>query len=146
MMIYRCCQNKQRIVEADPTEQGERALLNLGHTIGHAIEKLKDFSLLHGECVSIGMVAAAYLSYKKGMLSLESVEEVKDTLSAYHLPVSVSGLVDTDILQATKNDKKMLGNSIKFILFSSLTSSYIDTSVTEEEMLEAINYVIVEHE
>ena len=58
-MIRRCCEIKAGVVERDPKEQGERALLNLGHTVGHAVEKLKDFQLLHGQCVAIGLVAAA---------------------------------------------------------------------------------------
>lgn len=53
------------VVEKDPTEQGDRALLNLGHTIGHAIEKYKNFELYHGECVALGTVAAAYISWKR---------------------------------------------------------------------------------
>ena len=50
-----------RCVERDPKEQGERALLNLGHTVGHAVEKMKNFQLLHGQCVGVGLIAAAYL-------------------------------------------------------------------------------------
>ena len=63
-MIEKCCQIKSAVVESDPTEQGERAVLNLGHTIGHAIEKLMDFRMLHGHCVALGTVAAAYISYR----------------------------------------------------------------------------------
>ena len=57
-MIRRCCEIKAGVVERDPKEQGERALLNLGHTVGHAVEKLKNFQLLHGQCVGLGLVAA----------------------------------------------------------------------------------------
>ena len=53
---------KAAVVESDPTEQGERALLNLGHTVGHAVEKLKNFELLHGQCVALGTIAAALIS------------------------------------------------------------------------------------
>lgn len=65
-IVYGSCLIKGGVVERDPKEQGERALLNFGHTIGHAIEKLSDFQLLHGECVALGMAAAAYLSWKYG--------------------------------------------------------------------------------
>ena len=65
-MIYISCNIKRDVVERDPKEQGERALLNFGHTIGHAIEKLSDFSLYHGECVGLGIVAASYLSMQLG--------------------------------------------------------------------------------
>ena len=63
-MVIRTCSIKKMVVEKDPTEQGDRALLNLGHTIGHAIEKAKNFELYHGECVALGTVAAAYISWK----------------------------------------------------------------------------------
>ena len=65
------------MVERDPKEQGERALLNFGHTIGHAIEKLSDFSLYHGECVGLGIVAASYLSMQLGHISKEDFERIK---------------------------------------------------------------------
>ena len=68
-MVRRCCEIKAGVVERDPKEQGERALLNLGHTVGHAVEKLKNFTLLHGQCVGAGLVAAAYLSMKRGLLN-----------------------------------------------------------------------------
>ena len=70
-MIARSCEIKREVVEHDPTEKGERALLNFGHTIGHAIEKLCGFSLYHGECVGLGILAAAYLSKKQGNLTEE---------------------------------------------------------------------------
>ena len=68
-MIFVSCNIKRVVVENDPKEKGERAVLNFGHTIGHAVEKAKDFSLLHGECVAIGMAAATYISLKKGNIA-----------------------------------------------------------------------------
>ena len=62
-MIQKCCDIKRMVVERDPKEQGERAVLNLGHTVGHAIEKLKEFQLGHGQCVALGTVAAAYIFF-----------------------------------------------------------------------------------
>ena len=59
-MVRKCCEIKAGVVERDPKEQGERALLNLGHTVGHAVEKLKNFTLHHGQCVGAGLVAAAF--------------------------------------------------------------------------------------
>ena len=64
-LIYRSCEIKRDVVESDPKEQGERALLNFGHTSGHAVEKLENFTMLHGECVSLGMVCAAYISCQR---------------------------------------------------------------------------------
>ena len=75
------------MVQNDPKEKGERALLNFGHTIGHAIEKLSDFTLYHGECVALGMVAAAYISFKSGNISKEDLEKIEHIISAYNLPI-----------------------------------------------------------
>ena len=66
-MIAVSCHIKKEVVENDPEEAGERALLNFGHTLGHAVEKLMNFTMLHGECVAVGMHAAAWLSMEKGM-------------------------------------------------------------------------------
>lgn len=140
--VYRSCVSKKEIVEEDPTEKGRRALLNLGHTIGHAIEKLKEFSLLHGECVSIGLVAAAYLSVQKGLLTEVELEDLKQLLESYGLPVRTSGIDPEDVLKATKNDKKMSSGKIKFIILDKIGNALIDDSITEEEMLEAIKFVI----
>ncbi len=140
-MIYRSCDNKRVVVEEDPTEKGIRATLNFGHTLGHAIEKMMDFQLLHGECVSIGMVAAAYMSYKRGMIAKEDLEQIKKTLVAFELPITVSSLNEEDLIDITKNDKKMDAGKIKFILLDGVGHAIIDSTVTNEEMLDGFRYV-----
>ena len=85
------------VAEKDPTEQGDRALLNLGHTIGHAIEKAKNFELYHGECVALGTVAAAYISWKKEMLSMEEFYEIRDMFVPFYLPISVDDIDPQEI-------------------------------------------------
>ena len=77
-MVMRSCTVKKLVVEKDPKEQGDRALLNFGHTIGHAIEKYKNFEMLHGECVALGAVAAAFISWKHNWLSMEEYYEIRD--------------------------------------------------------------------
>lgn len=141
-MIYKSCRYKQIIVEKDPKEKGERALLNLGHTIGHAIEKLMDFKLLHGECVAVGTVAAAYLSCYRGYLSKEEALDIRQTFISFGLPTSVSGLSADTIVEITKSDKKMAAGKIKFILLKSIGNAFIDTEVTEEEMKLAISGIL----
>ena len=141
-MIYRSCLIKREVVEKDPKEAGERALLNYGHTIGHAVEKLMEFNLLHGECVAIGMVAASYLSYKRNHISYEDLQDIIQVIQSYRLPVSVSGIAPEDVLKVTLHDKKMEAGKIKFILLSEVGNAYIDTTVSEVEMLEAIDYII----
>ncbi len=106
VMIRKCCAIKAGVVERDPKEQGERALLNLGHTIGHAVEKLMNFNLLHGQCVGIGLVAAAAISRERGLLTNAEYEQICHSLKLYDLPLYVEGLSPMDILAATKKDKK----------------------------------------
>ena len=140
-MAMENCHCKGDIVEEDPTERGVRALLNFGHTLGHAIEKQIHFSMYHGECVSVGMVAAAYISWKKGTLSKEELDDMEQVLSMYELPVRVSGLDADAVLNATKSDKKMRGGKIRFILLSSIGEAYISSEVSDEEMLQGLEYI-----
>lgn len=141
-MIEESCKIKRDVVEKDPTEQGERALLNFGHTIGHAVEKLKDFELMHGECVSIGAVAAAYLSQQRGLISREDAQKVRLGMEAFHLPVRTEGLQAEAVLRTTKSDKKMEAGKIKFVLLRALGDAIVDKTVTEEEMLHAITKIL----
>ena len=141
-MIIGSCLIKKDVVEKDPKEKGDRALLNFGHTIGHAIEKLMEFKLLHGECVAIGMVAAAYISYKRALISKDELDGIIELINEYDLPTKVEGLNPEDIYSITKLDKKMQSNKIKFILLKNIGTAFIDTSVSKDEMLEAIGFVI----
>ena len=141
-MVHRCCLHKQITVEEDPTEKGERALLNLGHTLGHAIENLKEFELYHGECVALGMVASAFISKNRGYITSEELYDIECTIKAFHLPIRTTGLIPEDVLAASKNDKKMSSGKIKFILMHSMCHSVIDTTVTDTELLEAIQYIL----
>lgn len=140
-MVMRSCSIKKLVVEKDPTEQGDRALLNLGHTIGHAIEKAKNFELYHGECVALGTVAAAYISWKKEMLSMEEYYEIRDMFVPFYLPISVDGIDPQEILKLTKSDKKMSAGKIRFILLKKIGKAVIDHTVTDEEILAAIEEI-----
>lgn len=145
-VIYRSCEIKGAVVEEDPTEKGIRATLNFGHTIGHAVEKLSDFLLYHGECVALGAVAASYLSMKKGQISKADLSAIEQTFTAYDLPVRLPDFARElfsveEVLSATKNDKKMVGNRIKFILLDPVGHAVIDTGLTDEEILDGIRYI-----
>lgn len=141
-MIYRSCVIKKTVVENDPTEQGERAILNMGHTIGHAVEKLKDFTMLHGQCVAVGCVSSAFLSLKRSAISQEEYEEIKEQLQAFQLPIKVQGLCPEEVLKATKSDKKMAAGKIKFVLMDQMGHAVVDTSVSDEELLKAIQVIL----
>ena len=140
-MIQKSCQIKASIVEEDPFEQGRRALLNLGHTLGHAIEKLKNFEMLHGQCVALGTVTAAYISYKRGYLTVADLETIEEANEMFDLPNRVYGLAATDVLAASKSDKKMEEGKIKFILLKTIGEAFVDKSVTDDELKGAIEYI-----
>ena len=107
-------------------------------------EKLKNFELLHGECVAIGMVAAAYLSCLRGYITKEQLVEITETIRDFGLPVTVSGMKAEDIVSACRHDKKMDGKHIKFILLKQVGEAFIDTSITQEELFMAAEYVLTE--
>ncbi len=140
-VIYRSCKIKQSVVEEDPTEKGIRAFLNFGHTIGHAIEKYMNFSLLHGECVSLGCVAALFICKERKLIDEIIYKDACKLLNDYKLPVAMESLSDediNDIINITKSDKKADSNSIKFILIDSIGNAFIDTTVSDDEMRLAI--------
>ena len=138
-MVYRCDDIKRYIVEKDPFEKKERALLNLGHTLGHAIEKYYDFKFLHGECVSLGCVAAAFISWKKEFLSMEEYYEIRDMFVLFGLPISMDLADIPRIIELTKNDKKMDMGHVKFILLKKIGKAFINEEVTDEEMSAALD-------
>lgn len=141
-MIRRTAAIKTGIVRRDPTEQGERALLNLGHTIGHAIEKAKGFSMLHGCCVAVGMMAAAHMSRRRGLLAAEEEERIRELLLRFSLPVKASGCRAEEILAITRSDKKMAAGRIRFILIRGIGEAVIAGDVCDEELMEGIESVL----
>lgn len=145
-MVMRSNTVKKLVVEKDPMELGDRALLNFGHTIGHAIEKAKNFELFHGECVALGCVAAAYISWKKEYLSMEEYYEVRDMFVPFYLPITVEGISPEQIVALTKSDKKMEAGTIKFVLLKKIGKAFVDRTVTEEEILEAVKEIYFSEE
>lgn len=145
-MIFRACTIKKIVVEKDPTEQGDRALLNFGHTLGHAIEKYKNFSLSHGECVALGCIAAAFISWKKELLSMEEYYEIRDMFVPFNLPITVEEIIPEEIVTLTASDKKMEDGTLKFILLKKIGKAVINTDVTRAEMLDSINEIYYKEE
>lgn len=145
-MVMRSCEIKKLVVEKDPKEQGERALLNFGHTIGHAIEKAKHFTMLHGECISLGAVAAAFISWKHNWLSMEEYYEIRDMYVPFNLPISIDDIDPQEILELTKSDKKMESGQIRFVLLKKVGKAVIDMTVTNEEILDAIKEICFSEE
>lgn len=141
-MVQRSCMVKKLVVEKDPTEKGDRALLNFGHTIGHAIEKASNFTMMHGECVALGAVAASFISWKHEWLSMEEYYEVRDMFVPFGLPISIENIDPEEILALTKSDKKVEGNAIKFILLKKVGKAVIDLNVTDEDILNAVKEIL----
>jgi 3-dehydroquinate synthase len=116
-MVYDSVLVKAKVVEADEREKGERRLLNFGHTFAHAIEKLT--GILHGEAVSIGMVLAAKVSEKLGMISGLDSQRITKVLASYSLPVSPN--IDVEkLFEAMKQDKKREGSEIHLVLLEGI--------------------------
>lgn len=143
-VLYVNCNIKRMVVENDFREKGERALLNFGHTLGHAIEKLVHFGMYHGECVAVGCVAASYISYRRGYLTKAELQDICDVIASNGLPVCVSHVTADEVIAAAKHDKKMDSGVIKFILLRQIGEAFICRDVTEEEMREALAWIGVE--
>lgn len=140
-MIHACCRNKAAVVEEDPAEKGLRATLNLGHTLGHAIEKCSDFSLSHGAAIGIGTIAAAWLSVQRGLLTPAELQRIKNIEHFFGIPEAVSGMDPGEIVHIAHSDKKMKNGQIQFVLLKGIGHAILDATVTEEEMLQAASSV-----
>jgi len=134
--IARSCQNKAEVVGVDERESGERALLNLGHTFGHAIENGMGYGVwLHGEAVATGTVMAADLSHRLGWLSLEDVARVRKLFERAGLPTVGPKLGAEKYMQLMGLDKKVADGKIRFVLLKSLGDAVM-TGDVPQEMLE----------
>jgi 3-dehydroquinate synthetase len=110
-----------RIVAADPTERGRRAVLNLGHSIGHAIEVATDFkAFAHGEAVGIGLLSALWLSAQTEGLDPAVEEEVRDLLRRHELPVTARNVSPAAVIDAMSHDKKARGGRVRFALLAGI--------------------------
>lgn len=140
-MLYESNQIKRRIVEADPLEKKDRMLLNFGHTLGHAIEKYSRFTLTHGECVALGCVAASYISWKKGFLSMEEYYEIRDMFVPFGLPISAENLDAEEVLRLVRSDKKNLDGMLRFILLRRVGRAFVSQEVTDDDMRAALQEI-----
>ena len=141
-MVKHSCEIKKAVVEKDPTEKGDRALLNFGHTLGHTIEKAKNFELFHGECVALGCVAAAFISWKKELISMEEYYEIRDMFVPFNLPISIEDVDADEVIRLTKSDKKADSNKVKFVLLKGIGKAFISTEVSDDEMKKALEEII----
>lgn len=138
--IERSCRNKATIVEADETEQGERALLNLGHTFGHAIETGLGYGKwLHGEAVAAGMMMAADLSRRLGWLSDDDADRVRRLLQRAGLPVTPPSLGAARYLELMRHDKKVANGQFRLILLKGLGQAVLSAAASDDEIRATID-------
>lgn len=120
-IAYTNCSIKASVVEEDPTEKNKRRILNYGHTIGHAVESASDYSLLHGECVAIGMIAAGLIEQQLNMAQEDRMERIKSVLRKLDLPLAIPKEINKDtLIDILKRDKKAVGKWPKFILLENI--------------------------
>lgn len=140
-MTKKNCGIKAEIVRQDTYESGLRANLNFGHTIGHAVESYLDFAWSHGECVGIGMLAASYIAWRRGMISRETLTRIENILKLYGFRTKVQIAEPTKVIALLQKDKKKVRGQLKFILPEGIGSVVQATDVTEHEIADAIEYI-----
>ena len=138
--IARSCAHKAAIVERDPFERGERALLNFGHTFGHAIETEQGYGgLNHGEAVAVGMVLAARLSTLLGLADAADGERLRALLARFGLPTTLPPDLDPAALVARMRlDKKAQGSGLRFVLWNGAGKARVVADVAEARVLDAL--------
>jgi 3-dehydroquinate synthetase len=142
-VIARSAAIKCRIVSEDEKETGKRIILNYGHTIAHGLEAASKYErFLHGEAVSIGMMAAARLSHRLGLLSSDDVERQKALLQKFGLPTDCSDVPLSDVLAAIELDKKVRGKAIRWVLLEDIGKTTIRSDVPVREVLSVLKEVV----
>lgn len=137
--IRRSCVNKAEVVEADERESGVRALLNLGHTFGHAIENAMGYGVwLHGEAVAAGTVLAAELSQRMGMIGKVDVERIRNIYGQAGLPVTAPNLGPEKYLHLMGLDKKVEGGKMRFILLNRIGKAVVRSDVPAAVLAETL--------
>lgn len=140
--IYRSCQNKAEVVAADEHEQGERALLNLGHTFGHAIENAMGYGVwLHGEAVATGTVMAADLSQRMGWLNAAQIARIKTIMQAAKLPIEAPDLGVEEYLRLMQLDKKVSDGRIRLILQQDIGKAVITVDYDADKLKQTLSLV-----
>ena len=140
-IIYKAVKIKKEVVDEDPLEGGLRKILNFGHSIGHAIESEfleHDNPIKHGYCVAIGMICESYISYQKGQLSKESLEEISSYIRSLFGQIK---LPETDrIIERMGIDKKNVGGQMLIASITKIGHCAYDVPVSKEEVSTALDY------
>jgi len=141
-LLQRNCQIKADVVCADERESGLRAILNFGHTIGHAIETAAGYDRYrHGEAVAIGMVAAGHIAMRRDLINATTFEQIEQLIADFDLPVRTERQDTQQILQLMQRDKKVLAGKIRFVLPRAIGKVEIFDDVTTEQITAALDYI-----
>ena len=139
--IYESCRNKAEVVAQDERENGIRAILNLGHTFGHAIETATGYGTwLHGEAVAMGIILATALSENLGYLSNPEITKIKSLLKAADLPTRPPKLSVAEYVSLMAHDKKVVSGDITFILLNKLGAAHCQSSIPPKPLADAISH------
>ena len=138
------CSIKARIVEIDEKESDLRAILNFGHTVGHAIESVLDFSLLHGECIALGMISACNIAENLGIADKQNLERIMKLLSNLKLPTYYKGLNIERVYKQMYLDKKISGGKLNFILPRKIGEVVQSNEVPESMIIQSIEALLQE--
>jgi shikimate kinase/3-dehydroquinate synthase len=142
-VIARSARIKAQVVAEDEREFGRRIILNYGHTIAHGLEAASKYKrFLHGEAVAIGMMGAAKLSQRLGLVSQNAVERQKALLEEFHLPTDCSGVNVADVLAAMELDKKIRGKAIQWVLLEDIGKAIIRSDVAGNEASSVLEEVV----
>ena len=135
-VIARSACIKALVVTEDERDTGKRIILNYGHTVAHGLEAAGNYEyFLHGEAVAIGMMAAAMLSHRFGLLSQSEVQRQRALLEEFNLPVTFSGPELAEVLAAMKLDKKIRNKAIQWVLLEDTGKTIIRTDVAEADVI-----------
>ena len=135
------CSIKAAVVETDEKENGLRAILNFGHTIGHAVESAFDFKMTHGECVGLGMIGASYIAKERNMIDMETLSRIERILNLYGFKTRVKLPPAETVIEYMQKDKKKIAGKLKFVLPTEIGSVMQTTDVTRGEILSALEYI-----
>ena len=135
-VIQRSCAIKAEIVAQDEKEQSVRALLNFGHTFGHAIEKLTGYgNWTHGDAVAVGMVLAARLSENMSLITPEDVQNIEEILTVANLPISLPNIDPAELLAAMQSDKKVKDRNIQLVLLKNIGEAFLTADYSQEDLV-----------
>ena len=140
-LIARAVQVKVAVVQEDPFEQGRRAVLNLGHTFGHAFETLSGYRLRHGEAVSIGLAGATRLAARLELCEPDLVGRVETLLGRLGLPIRAHGFASSQVLAAMGADKKRVGGRLRFVLPRAIGDVDLFGDVPDEAVLAVLDVI-----